>query len=127
MVDHTDVSTESHRQGLDPVLFEFENTLTKSVESSFQKYLGDDWEYLVNRRKPYRAIDILYLLDKHWISVFSSILPKYSHRYIIDALDLLKARMRGGGKGMEEEKLKELLQNIQILFGHTPRINNNNK
>lgn len=64
--------------------------IPNTIEKTFEKIYGDDWKYLVSIPPPWNTFDLFQILKKHWLAVFSSILPRNSQQSINFGLDFLK-------------------------------------
>jgi hypothetical protein len=121
--DQEVVKSQHTAKTLANVIEEFSRALGSSIDACFVKYLGQEWEYVVVKRiKPYSTRDILFYLDKYWMSVFSNILPKGTGRKISSSNELYRKFERKAISRFEEHNLIENLEEIQTLFGKTPSL-----
>ncbi|XP_046845452.1 transcriptional protein SWT1-like [Xenia sp. Carnegie-2017] len=112
------------RQKADDILCELQIILREGlsyiIESEMRKAYDDLWEEITFIKPPWTLIDVLQLLDKHWIAVFGHIL-KRDKKKIIEELRQKFDDRKGTASSLQfcSEMLKLALELFQCFSYHS--------
>ena len=90
--------------------------LTPCFSQYFKQVFGDEYETIISIKQPWTAVDLILLLDKHWISVFGDIYPSKYHNKVKILARLAKYLWGGKMNSNSRSQLKEFGGACEFVF-----------